>query len=64
MSWFSEQERLRRQVVEDDTEDWQRSPDFSGLERVGGVDLSFLKGDDVTACAQLVVLSYPDLEVS
>lgn len=60
----SEQARLRQQVVEEDTEDWQRSPDFSGLQRVGGVDLSFIKGDDVNACAQLVVLSYPDLEVS
>ncbi|XP_042075498.1 endonuclease V isoform X4 [Haplochromis burtoni] len=61
--WESEQARLRQQVLEDDTEDWQRSPDFSGLERVGGVDLSFIKGDDVNACAQLVVLSYPDLQV-
>lgn len=63
-SLCSEQARLRQQVVEEDTEDWQRSPGFSGLERVGGVDLSFIKGDDVNACAQLVVLSYPDLEVS
>ncbi|XP_031722949.1 endonuclease V isoform X2 [Anarrhichthys ocellatus] len=55
--------RLRLQVMEEDTEDWQQSPDFSGLERVGGVDLSFIKGDDINACAQLVVLSYPDLEV-
>ncbi|TKS69277.1 Endonuclease V [Collichthys lucidus] len=60
---FNEQARLRQQVVEEDTEDWQRSPDFSGLQRVGGVDLSFIKADDVNACAQLVVLSYPDLEV-
>ncbi|XP_041694704.1 endonuclease V-like [Coregonus clupeaformis] len=59
----SEQASLRQQVVEEDTEDWQRSPDFTGLERVGGVDLSFIKGDDVNACAQLVVLSYPDLEL-
>ncbi|XP_054897140.1 endonuclease V-like isoform X2 [Poeciliopsis prolifica] len=61
--WESEQKRLRQQVVEEDTEDWQRSPDFSGLERIGGVDLSFIKGDEVNACAQLVVLSYPDLKV-
>ncbi|KAM3865018.1 endonuclease V-like [Diretmus argenteus] len=61
--WESEQASLRQQVVEEDTEDWQRSPKFSGLERVGGVDLSFIKGDDVNACAQLVVLSYPELEV-
>lgn len=61
--WESEQACLRQQVLEEDTEDWQGSLDFSGLERVGGVDLSFIKGDDVNACAQLVVLSYPDLQV-
>ncbi|KFV50412.1 Endonuclease V, partial [Tyto alba] len=36
---------------------------FTGLERVGGVDLSYIKGDDTRACASLVVLSYPALEV-
>ncbi|XP_054636355.1 endonuclease V-like isoform X2 [Dunckerocampus dactyliophorus] len=61
--WESEQDRLREQVVEEDTQAWQKNPHFSGLERVGGLDLSFIKGDDVNACAQLVVLSYPDLEV-
>ncbi|XP_072319989.1 endonuclease V-like [Eucyclogobius newberryi] len=58
-----EQIRLRRLVVEQDTEQWQIRPHFSGLERVGGVDLSFIKGDSVNACAQLVVLSYPNLKV-
>lgn len=61
--WESEQARLRQQVVEEDTEEWQKSLDFTGLERVGGVDLSFIKGDAVNACAQLVVLSYPDLQL-
>ncbi|XP_078803499.1 endonuclease V isoform X2 [Oryzias latipes] len=60
--WESEQERLRQLLVDEDTEDWQRSPDFSGLQRVGGVDLFFIKGDGVNACAQLVVLGYPDLK--
>lgn len=59
----SEQDRLRQQLLEEDTEDWQRRTDFPGLERVAGVDLSFIKGNHVNACAQLVVLSYPDLEV-
>lgn len=30
---------------------------------VAGVDVSFVKGDDVNACAALVVLSFPQLEV-
>uniref|UniRef100_H3CMA6 Endonuclease V n=1 Tax=Tetraodon nigroviridis TaxID=99883 RepID=H3CMA6_TETNG len=61
--WESEQDRLRQRLLEEDTEAWQRDRNFSGLERVAGVDLSYIKGDHVNACAQLVVLSYPQLEV-
>ncbi|XP_042303982.1 endonuclease V isoform X3 [Sceloporus undulatus] len=57
------QSRLKADVIEEDTQDWQNSPSFTGLERIGGVDLSYVKGDDRSACASLVVLSYPDLEV-
>ncbi|KFP91698.1 Endonuclease V, partial [Apaloderma vittatum] len=55
--------RLKASVVEEDTEEWQRDASFAGLERVGGVDLSYMKGDDSKACASLVVLSFPALEV-
>ncbi|NXA55772.1 ENDOV Endonuclease, partial [Nothocercus julius] len=58
-----EQARLKADVIEEDTEEWQKEPGFAGLQRVGGVDLSYVKGDDSNACASLVVLSYPDLEV-
>ncbi|XP_060620292.2 endonuclease V isoform X1 [Anolis sagrei] len=61
--WERDQGRLKADVVEQDTQEWQSSPSFAGLERVGGVDLSYLKGDDQRACASLVVLSYPDLQV-
>ncbi|XP_078510206.1 endonuclease V isoform X2 [Lissotriton helveticus] len=61
--WEREQSQLKAHVITGDTEEWQRNPGFSGLQRVGGVDLSFIKGDDVNACASLVVLSYPELEV-
>ncbi|XP_031419733.1 endonuclease V [Clupea harengus] len=61
--WEREQAELKEMLQVGDTEDWQRSPGFAGLERVGGVDLSFIKGDDVNACAQLVVLSYPDMKL-
>ncbi|MGH0168232.1 UNVERIFIED_CONTAM: hypothetical protein FKN15_054162 [Acipenser sinensis] len=61
--WESEQASLKLRLVDSDTEAWQRAPSFSGLQRVGGVDLSFIKGDDVNACAQLVVLSYPEMEL-
>uniref|UniRef100_A0A8C3U940 Endonuclease V n=1 Tax=Catharus ustulatus TaxID=91951 RepID=A0A8C3U940_CATUS len=58
-----EQARLKASVVEEDTEEWQKDPDFSGLQRVGGVDLSYVKGDESRACASLVVLSFPALEL-
>nr|XP_055187376.1 endonuclease V isoform X6 [Nyctereutes procyonoides] len=61
--WKREQAQLKALLVEQDTEAWQRDPAFSGLQRVGGVDLSFVKGDSASACASLVVLSYPELEI-
>ncbi|XP_075436156.1 endonuclease V [Ascaphus truei] len=61
--WEREQSLLKENLITCNTETWQSHPVFSGLERVGGVDLSYIKGDDTTACASLVVLSYPDLEV-
>ncbi|KAM9000960.1 endonuclease V isoform X2 [Sarcophilus harrisii] len=61
--WEREQARLKTSVIDWDTEAWQRDSDFAGLHRVGGVDISFIKGDDIRACASLVVLSYPELEV-
>uniref|UniRef100_A0A8C4XJU1 Endonuclease V n=1 Tax=Falco tinnunculus TaxID=100819 RepID=A0A8C4XJU1_FALTI len=63
-SFTREQARLKTSVVEEDTEEWQKDSRFTGLERVGGVDLSYIKGDDTSACASLVVLSYPALEVT
>ncbi|XP_068769779.1 endonuclease V isoform X3 [Struthio camelus] len=61
--WAREQARLKAGVIEQDTEEWQKDSSFAGLERVGGVDLSYIKGDDASACASLVVLSYPALKV-
>uniref|UniRef100_A0A803SW55 Uncharacterized protein n=1 Tax=Anolis carolinensis TaxID=28377 RepID=A0A803SW55_ANOCA len=60
----NDQGQLKANVIEEDTQEWQSSPSFVGLERVGGVDLSYVKGDDRSACASLVVLSYPDLQVT
>eukprot|EP00035_Acanthoeca_spectabilis_P014462 m.276485 g.276485 ORF g.276485 m.276485 type:complete len:483 (+) comp16144_c0_seq2:2831-4279(+) len=54
--WTAEQTTLRKQMIEHD--------DFDQPVRfVGGVDISFAKGDSVTACAALVVASFPDLKV-
>lgn len=61
--WAREQARLRARVLLADTEAWQRAPGFPGLRRVGGVDVSFAGGGGQRACACLVVLSFPELEV-
>ncbi len=62
--WRAEQERLRSRLVTHNVQDWQRSQQLDGLNYVGGVDLSFMVGDDVNACAAYVVCSVDDdLEV-
>ncbi|KAM3921933.1 endonuclease V [Leptodactylus fuscus] len=63
LAWEREQGALKDRLICSDTEAWQNLPNFQGLERVGGVDLSYVKEDDTSACASLIVLSYPDLEV-
>ncbi|XP_039198312.1 endonuclease V-like [Crotalus tigris] len=61
--FFSQQIQMKEDVIEQDTKEWQSNSSFIGLERVGGMDLSYLKEDATRACASLVVLSYPELEV-
>ncbi|XP_065503886.1 endonuclease V isoform X2 [Caloenas nicobarica] len=61
--WAREQARLRAAVLAQDTEPWQEEPSLAGLRRVGGVDLSYPSGDETRACASLVVLSFPALQV-
>ncbi|XP_041072503.1 endonuclease V-like isoform X1 [Carcharodon carcharias] len=61
--WERQQIELKQQMIDHDTEDWQSNEGFEGLERIGGVDLSYIKGDEVNACSSLVVLTYPDLKV-
>ena len=71
--YYREQKNLKRQMMLDDVEDWAKfhitpgnAKDHPGrrtLEYVGGVDISFVKGDNVNACAALVILKLPSLEV-
>ncbi|XP_073481311.1 endonuclease V [Aquarana catesbeiana] len=63
VEWEKQQIILKDQLITTNTESWQQHVELDGLERVGGVDLSYIKGDDTVACASLVVLSYPEMEV-
>ena len=60
-----EQIELKKKLVTEDCINWGVSADkpFSTLNLIGGVDISFPKGDADHACACLVVLNFPDLEV-
>lgn len=61
-------------MILEDVDDWanfrvteenkQKFPKVSKpLRYIGGVDISFVKGDLHNACAALVVISYPELKV-
>eukprot|EP00051_Salpingoeca_urceolata_P028455 m.5811 g.5811 ORF g.5811 m.5811 type:complete len:364 (+) comp2469_c0_seq1:639-1730(+) len=65
--WAEEQNKLHQLLHERDIHEWA-VPGVEGslgspLRLVGGVDISFVKDDAVTACASLVVLELPSLEV-
>ncbi|XP_075073019.1 endonuclease V isoform X2 [Mixophyes fleayi] len=63
LSWERQQILLKDRLITSNTEPWQNHPEFSGLKHIGGVDLSYIKGEDTIACGSLIVQSYPDLEV-
>lgn len=59
-----EQLKLKESLVLADKFDWSIGTNQTNtIKYIGGVDISFVKGNEVDACAALVVLSYPDLEV-
>ena len=65
--WAGEQLELKEKLsVEDSPEvlGWKKGLNpFGNLKLVGGVDISFIKGDEVNACAMLVILEYPSLKL-
>lgn len=55
--WVKEQEEIRKRVqIPDDDDD-----DRLDVQRIAGVDISFVKGSAVDACVAVVVLEYPSL---
>lgn len=55
--WKAKQNEYRKRIREEDDDD------ATEPRLIGGVDISFIKGDNVNACACIVVVSYPDLQV-
>lgn len=62
-----EQESLAKRVILTDAIDWSCDTSEPGsappLTYVGGLDISFVKGDAITACAGIVIVQLPSLEV-
>lgn len=64
---------LVKQVVIRDIDGWAKDhvtsqnmedhPNIQPLQYIGGVDISFRIGDNINACATLVVLKLPELKV-
>jgi hypothetical protein len=54
--WRMETENLKKQISVVD------SPSLLDVKRVAGLDLSFVENDASSACACLIVLSFPDCE--
>ncbi|KAK2141608.1 hypothetical protein LSH36_1069g00052 [Paralvinella palmiformis] len=73
MKWEREQKDLKEKMLLMDVDDWSKLkittdvvnkfPQKLCLRYVGGVDISFIKGDDVNACAAFVVLEFPELKI-
>ena len=61
------QEELKQKLIQEDGPDvleWREGQNmFKNLQHVAGVDISFDKEHEGRACAMMVVLSFPDLQV-
>ena len=74
MLFIREQNELKEKLLLEDVDDWskfritadvtEQFPKKPYLKYVGGVDLSFIKGDNINACAAFVILKLPELKVS
>ncbi|KAJ1828019.1 hypothetical protein LPJ56_001339 [Coemansia sp. RSA 2599] len=64
-SWTRLQVELSARRIADDKVDFSTAPPFDGLRLVGGVDISYPRGDGSggTAVVALTVLAFPSLEV-
>ena len=63
LQWEQEQSELAARLIEEDDIGGVHKWDEGGLKLIGGVDISFVKNSETDACASLVVLDFPTLEV-
>eukprot|EP01088_Endostelium_zonatum_P013636 TRINITY_DN2834_c0_g1_i1.p1 TRINITY_DN2834_c0_g1~~TRINITY_DN2834_c0_g1_i1.p1 ORF type:complete len:283 (+),score=47.54 TRINITY_DN2834_c0_g1_i1:82-849(+) len=58
--WAKEQEELSKNLIKEDKLDFEFPKD---LKLIAGVDISFVKNDEINACAAIIVLTYPEFKV-
>ena len=68
--WEREQDKLKKRVIVNDTEEWAKAIDgdkekgIKGIQHIGAVDVSFsTKVNPCHACAAYVIHKYPSLDV-
>jgi len=58
--WKIEQIELKKKLILENDFDWNIN---NGLKYIGGVDISFIIGNEEDACVGLVILAWPSLEI-
>ena len=72
--WAAEQQQFAQDLIETDVSSFSflengvekvigSGNDVKPLKYIGGIDISFIKNNEVDACASFVVLSFPQLDV-
>jgi len=59
----SEQDELRKALILEDRFDWTVEESAKQLQRVAGMDISFVKDNNQDACASLIVMQFPSMEI-
>ncbi|KAM9957533.1 hypothetical protein ACTFIR_009640 [Dictyostelium discoideum] len=64
--WIEIQNELKKSLIEKDDFNFKIDDENkinTTLKYIGGVDISFVKDNDIDACASLIVIEYPSLEI-
>ncbi|KAM9997322.1 hypothetical protein ACTFIZ_010864 [Dictyostelium cf. discoideum] len=64
--WIEIQNELKKSLIEKDDFNFKIDDENkinTTLKYIGGVDISFVKDNDIDACASLIVIEYPSLKI-
>eukprot|EP01060_Flectonema_neradi_P033044 TRINITY_DN5426_c0_g1_i1.p2 TRINITY_DN5426_c0_g1~~TRINITY_DN5426_c0_g1_i1.p2 ORF type:complete len:270 (+),score=42.05 TRINITY_DN5426_c0_g1_i1:49-858(+) len=61
--WQAEQDAMKEKLVIKDTKKWVSEEGELQVKHIAGLDISFAKEDEEIACATIVVIEYPSLNI-